>query len=117
MTFPGETPTLDQTIALSQLGKAHDRFTKVIQRALALGIRPEVIIDFLDDPATRVTNSVLRKIVTDEVVVHGETETEEADTLEPGKIKALNGIVDLGNGSMEDADTIKIPVTKDADGG
>ena len=91
--MPKPTPTLDQTIALSQIGKAYDRFGKVIRRALALGVSPERIIEFLDDPATQITNHVMRQIIRDEVIVH----TENADTEDQPAI--------------EDADTLVIKET------
>ena len=79
------TPTLDQTIALSRLGKAHDNLARRIDHCLKLGLRPETIIDFMDSPATQITNAAMRKILQQRVIVPGETEDDE-DTVDQEKI-------------------------------
>lgn len=78
--MPDESPTLDQTVALSRVGKAYDSFARKIRQALQVGVRPESIIDFLDSPEVQITNRVMRKVIEREVIIEG----EEADTLDDG---------------------------------
>jgi hypothetical protein len=87
-----EVMTENQITALSKVGKGYDFFAKTIRHALAVGVSPEKIIDFLDDPATQITNRVMRKIIEREVVVAtqqppAELETgDEADTVDQDRI-------------------------------
>jgi hypothetical protein len=77
------TPTLDQTVALSRIGKAHDVLVRKVRQGLQLGLSPEKIIDFIDDQATQVSNRMLREILSSEVLVDGEVvpeAEEDADT-------------------------------------
>jgi hypothetical protein len=104
-----ETVTLDQTIALSQVGKAHDQLEKVVRRALKLGVKPEAIINFIDDQATQISNRVMREIVRGEVVVPGSIADDDTQELilehDPDDTRNLRRI--------EDDDTIMI--TNDAE--
>lgn len=100
-----ENQTVNQTIALSQVGKAYDRFGLVIRRALRAGVSPEAIIDFLDDPATQLSNRVMRKIINDEVMVPAEDQLElegdaDADTVDQDKVEDDDTVVINNDGGI-----------------
>jgi hypothetical protein len=98
----GETPSLEQTLALSKVGQAYNQLESTIRFAMAMGISAGRIAMFLEDPATQQANRTMRKII-----------VENADT-DP-TLRALNGIVDLGDGSMLDAATIMTSASRDGD--
>ena len=86
-------PTLDQTTALSQVGKAYDRFQTVVRRALRLGVTPESIIEFLDAPATQITNYTMREIVGREMIALPisieDADTEDQEMIDTHQIRQI----------------------------
>jgi hypothetical protein len=109
------TPTLDQTIALSRIGKAHDNLARKVRQGLQVGLSGETIVDFIHDQANEMANRMLREILKAEVIVPGDGQPElpedDADTLDQDKIidEADQDTIVI---SEDDQDTI---VIKDRD--
>jgi hypothetical protein len=104
--------TVNQTMALSRVGSAHDFFQKTIRQALQTGISPEKIIDFLDGAEAQISRAVTRKIIEQEVMVEGEVDDGTADAdYEPPHV-TYGPETDSETDDMETADTV---VIKDKD--